>query len=52
LSAFLDAGVKQHYGNRAEKLAEFGLQPLRRRPRAQQTEPVGAPVEPPATPEE
>ena len=38
LSAFLDAGVKQHYGNRAEKLAEFGLQPLRRR-RPQPTEP-------------
>ncbi len=52
LSAFLDAGVKQHYGNRAEKLAEFGLQPLRRRPRARQTASVGAPVEAAATQEE
>lgn len=25
LSAFLKAGVRQHYGNRAEKLVEFGL---------------------------
>lgn len=33
LVAFLDAGVKQHYGNRAEKLVEFGLQPFRSRPR-------------------
>jgi len=40
LSAFLDAAVKQHYGNRAEKLTEFGLQPLRRRSQAQQEEPV------------
>jgi hypothetical protein len=30
---FLDVGVKQHYGKRAEKLVEFGLQPFRgRRP--------------------
>ncbi|HYU33330.1 MAG TPA: hypothetical protein VEW48_14330 [Thermoanaerobaculia bacterium] len=33
LVAFIDLGVKQHYGNRAEKLAEFGLQPFRGRPR-------------------
>jgi hypothetical protein len=39
LVAFMDVGVKQHYGNRAEKLAEFGLQPFRGRPRSQQ-EPV------------
>src|SRR5262245_56215750 len=26
LSAFVDAAVKQHYGNRSEKLTEFGLQ--------------------------
>ncbi|HYU35255.1 MAG TPA: hypothetical protein VEW48_24140 [Thermoanaerobaculia bacterium] len=35
LVAFIDVGVKQHYGNRAEKLAEFGLQPFRGRPRIQ-----------------
>lgn len=39
LAAFIDVGVKQHYGNRAEKLAEFGLQPFRGRPRSPQ-EPV------------
>ena len=33
LVAFLDAGVRQHYGTRAEKLVEFGLQPFRSRPR-------------------
>ncbi|HEX5035414.1 MAG TPA: hypothetical protein VFW62_13120 [bacterium] len=33
LVAFLDAGVRQHYGTRAEKLVEFGLQPFRGRPR-------------------
>jgi hypothetical protein len=27
LMAFLDSGIKQHYGNRSEKLVEFGLQP-------------------------
>lgn len=30
---FLDLGIKQHFGNRAEKLVEFGLQPFRSRPR-------------------
>lgn len=33
LSTFLRVGVKQHYGNRAEKLVEFGLRPFRRRRR-------------------
>lgn len=46
LVAFIDVGVKQQYGNRAEKLAEFGLQPLRVRPRSQpQTEAKKPPVE-------
>jgi hypothetical protein len=36
--------VQAHYGIRAEKLAEFGLQPFRGRPRVAQTTP-----EPPAT---
>jgi hypothetical protein len=31
LATFLRVGVKQHYGNRAEKLIEFGLRPLRAR---------------------
>jgi hypothetical protein len=40
--------LQQHYGNRSEKLAEFGLQPFRgRSPRAAKTPP---PTEPPTTP--
>ena len=31
LATFLRTGVKQHYGNRSEKLAEFDLQPFRGR---------------------
>jgi hypothetical protein len=34
LATFLRVGVKQHYGNRAEKLIEFGLRPLRTRRKA------------------
>jgi predicted secreted acid phosphatase len=33
LVAFVDVCVKEKYGNRAEKLVEFGLQPFRGRPR-------------------
>jgi len=33
LMTFVDAGIRQHYGNRAEKLVEFGLQPFRSQPR-------------------
>ena len=33
LSTVLRTSVREHYGNRSEKLAEFGLQPLRSRPR-------------------
>jgi hypothetical protein len=29
VAAFLRAGVRQHYGTRAEKLIEFGLRPFR-----------------------
>lgn len=45
LATVLRLGVKQHFGIRAEKLAEFGLQPFRGRPR--QTGPV---TESPDTP--
>jgi len=31
LAAFLRVGVKQHYGNRSEKLSAFNLQPFRGR---------------------
>jgi hypothetical protein len=37
VSTVLRTIVREHYGNRSEKLAEFGLQPFRGRPR--KTEP-------------
>src|SRR6186997_267996 len=33
VATVMRGGLKQHYGNRAEKLAEFGLQPFRGRPK-------------------
>jgi hypothetical protein len=39
LATILRLAVKQHYGIRAEKLAEFGLQPFRGRARKVTTEP-------------
>lgn len=33
LATFLRTGVRQHFGNRSEKLVEFDLQPLRTRVR-------------------
>ena len=58
LTAFVDACVRQRYGNRAEKLVEFGLQPFRPQPRVRLVGPDGQPVkrrsekvEPPAPPE-
>lgn len=46
LSTFLDAGIRQHYGNRSEKLVEFGLQPFRSQPRIRLVGPDGKPVKP------
>jgi hypothetical protein len=44
LATVLQLTVKQHYGIRAEKLAEFGLQPFRgRRRKSQVTEPPPPP---------
>jgi hypothetical protein len=37
LATFLRVGVKQNYGNRSEKLVEFGLQPLRTRRKSTDT---------------
>ncbi|HBL27787.1 MAG TPA: hypothetical protein DD490_13195 [Acidobacteria bacterium] len=37
----LDIGVKVHYGTRAEKLVEFGLQPFRSEPRVRLVGPDG-----------
>jgi hypothetical protein len=33
LITFVDAGIRHHYGNRSEKLVEFGQQPFRSQPR-------------------
>lgn len=41
LLTFLDAGVKQHYGHRSERLAEYGLQPFRSKPRVRLVGPDG-----------
>ena len=37
VSTLLRTIVREHYGNRSEKLAEFGMQPLRGRPRNPET---------------
>lgn len=37
ISTLLRTIVREHYGNRSEKLAEFGIQPLRSRPRNPET---------------
>jgi hypothetical protein len=39
VATFLNVGIREHYGNRNEKLAEFHLQPLRGRRPAVKTEP-------------
>lgn len=49
LVTFLKAGVRQHFGRRAEKLVAFGLQPFRSRPR-KPAEPDGQTPEEPAAP--
>jgi hypothetical protein len=41
---FLKTGVKQHFGNRSEKLSEFGIQPFRSRPRVRLVGPDGKPL--------
>ena len=48
LANFLRNGVKQHYGNRSEKLVEFGLAPLR--PKAKAKADPKPPVTPPPSP--
>jgi hypothetical protein len=44
LMTFLDAGVKQHYGHRSERLTEYGLQPFRSKPRVRKVGPDGKPL--------
>ena len=48
LASLIRQGLRQHYGIRSEKLAEFGLQPFRGRKTKAKTTP-GTP-EPPGTP--
>jgi hypothetical protein len=39
-AAFLKAGLRDHYGRRAEKLTEYGVQPFRGNKTAKPEEPV------------
>ena len=50
LANILRLGVKQHYGIRAEKLAEFGLLPFRGKKAAADAEPPQPPPPNPPTP--
>lgn len=47
LITFLRKGIQEHYGNRSEKLVEFGIQPFRGRVR-RPAEPETPTVTPPA----
>jgi hypothetical protein len=44
LANLLRAAVKQHYGIRSEKLAEFGVKPFRGRKKAEKPEPTPPPA--------
>jgi hypothetical protein len=46
LATFLRTGIKQRYGNRSDKLAEFGVQPLRPRRQSVPTAPPPGPEAP------
>jgi hypothetical protein len=46
LLAFLNAAVRQHFGNRSEMLVKFGQQPFRSKPRLKVVDPNGQPVKP------
>jgi hypothetical protein len=48
LANVLQLAVKQHYGIRSEKLAEFGLQPFRGRTKAKPAPETPEPAPPPA----
>jgi hypothetical protein len=53
LATVLRAAIKQHYGIRSEKLAEFNLQPFRGRKRKvkpQPEAPASSPIQPQPTP--
>ena len=44
LLTFVDAGVREHYGTRSERLVEFGQQPFRSQPRLKLVGEDGKPV--------
>jgi hypothetical protein len=48
LASLLRAAVKQHYGPRSEKVAEFGVQPFRGRKRTPKETPAPTPAPAPA----
>jgi len=48
LLTFVDAGIRQHYGTRSEKLVEFGQKPFRSQPRVKLIEADDKPVTPDA----
>ena len=50
LATLMRSVVKQHYGIRAEKVAEFGVQPFRGRPRKSKKTPAPGTPESPSTP--
>ena len=52
LLTFVDAGIREHYGTRSEKLVEFGRQPFRSQPRLKLVGPDGKPVKPGTPPVE
>jgi len=45
LLTFLRAAVKQYFGNRSEKLVEFGQQPFRSKPRTKAASPDAQPAD-------
>ena len=45
LMTFLDVAVKEHYGKSSEKLAEYGMQPFRSKPRTRRVGPDGQPLQ-------
>lgn len=49
LATFLRTGLKEHYGNRNEKLVEFGVPPFRRRKKDATPPPTAPEVKPPTT---
>jgi hypothetical protein len=49
LATLLRSAIKQHYGIRTEKVAEFGVKPFRGKPRKAKTTPAPGTLEPPTT---